>query len=158
MNPQDSDLLARLRDIHAAADASWWPPAPGWWMLAVLLIVALLLLIRHAMQRLRTQRRRARLIYFVDHVVKDVDYLKAPQEYLSSLNRVFKIVAMRAFPERNCAFMQGCEWTEFLQFNLAGADSTDELAALAEGPYQPVPAFHAQTLASMARQWIRQHG
>ena len=158
MNPQDANLLSRLRDIHAAPDASWWPPAPGWWVLAILVIVALLFLFRHAMHRLRAHQRRARLIRFIDQVEKDFDSVTAPQQYLSSLNRVFKIVAMQAFPEQHCAFMQGREWAEFLQFNLTGAGPADELEALAEGPYQPVPAFHAQRLASMARQWVRQHG
>ena len=158
MNPQDADLLSQLRDIYAAADASWWPPAPGWWVLAVLVVVALLFLFRHVFHRLRTHQRRARLIRFVDQVEKDFVSVKAPLAYLSSLNRVFKIVAMRAFPEQNCAFMQGREWAEFLQLNLSGAGPADDLVALAEGPYQPVPAFRAETLASMARQWVRQHG
>jgi len=158
MNPQGDQLLSQLRDIHVAPDVSWWPPAPGWWVLAVFVFVALLFLLRYVMQRLRTRARRTGLIRFIDQVARDIDAVEAPQEYLSSLNRVFKIVAMRAFPKQRCASMQGREWTKFLRLHLAGAGPADDLAALAEGPYRPIPAFHAEKLASIARQWVRQHG
>ncbi len=39
MNPQATDPLAGLRDIHLPPDPSWWPPAPGWWLLAVLALL-----------------------------------------------------------------------------------------------------------------------
>ena len=38
MNPE---LLAQLRDIHAAPELPWWPPASGWWALALMLLVVL---------------------------------------------------------------------------------------------------------------------
>jgi hypothetical protein len=52
MNPADAQLLAELKDIHAAAAPGWWPPAPGWWLLALLLLLLLALALRAVASRL----------------------------------------------------------------------------------------------------------
>ncbi|MFT5141275.1 MAG: hypothetical protein ACI9H8_002105 [Lysobacterales bacterium] len=158
MNPQGTDLLSQLRDIHSAPAAPWWPPAPGWWVLAMILAMVMFLIARHFMQRYRAHQRRLQLIRFVERVESRVDPVKQPQEFLSSLNRVFKIVALRAFPESHCAFMQGREWTDFVQIKLDDSDSADVLAVLADGPYQPAPAFDAPSLSKIARKWIMLYG
>jgi hypothetical protein len=158
MNPQGTDLLSQLRDIHAAPQAPWWPPAPGWWVLALLMAVVLFLLVRHLVARYRVRQRRLLLIRFVEGLESKIDPGTQPQEFLSSLNRVFKIVALRAFPENHCAFMQGREWTDFVQMKLDEPESDDVLAALADGPYQPTPDFDAPLLSKFARKWIMQYG
>ncbi len=158
MNSQGGDLLSQLRDIHAAPAAPWWPPAPGWWILALLLACILFLVLRQVMGRYRAHQRRLQLMKFVDHVEQTVDPAFNPQEFLSSLNRVFKIVALRAFPENHCARMQGREWTDFVEIKLQGSDSVAELSVLAQGPYQPAASFNAGSLVKSARQWIMQYG
>jgi len=158
MNPQGGDLLSQLRDIHAAPDVPWWPPAPGWWLLAIVIAICLYFVLRYAVRRFRSHQRRIALIQYVDHVETSVDPLTAPQEFLSSLNRIFKLVALRAFPDSHCAYMQGEEWVDFVQARLKAAGTADELGALASGPYQRAAVFDAQELASTARKWIRQYG
>ena len=158
MNPQGGDLLSQLRDIHGAPDAPWWPPAPGWWLLAVVLLLALFFLIRHALNRYHVRKRRLKLTRFIDQVESGVNPETAPQEFLSSLNRVFKIVAMRAFPDSHCALLQGDDWVSFVRAQLTGEDDDGELAVLAQGPYQPVPEFDAGSLTRLARQWVARYG
>ena len=158
MNPQGTDILSQLRDIHGAPDVPWWPPAPGWWVLAILLAYVLFLLTRHFRQRYRAHKRKLQLINFIERVETAVDPLSEPQEFLSRLNRIFKIVALRAFPENHCALMQGREWTEFLQIKLGEQASGEELSALATGPYQPQPSFSADALSGLAKKWVKRYG
>lgn len=158
MNPEGTDLLSQLRDIHGAPEAPWWPPAPGWWILGLLLAVALFLLIRHLRQRFYAHKRKLQLINFIERVESGVDPQAEPQEFLSRLNRIFKIVALRAFPESHCALMQGREWTDFIQVKLGEQGAANELSALAAGPYQPQSSFDAGTLSGLAKQWIRRYG
>ena len=158
MNPQGTDLLSQLRDIHGAPEAPWWPPAPGWWVLAALVAILLFLAIRKLMQQYRVRQRRLQLISFLEKVERDVDPRKQPEEYLASLNRVLKIVALRAFPGSHCAQMQGREWTDFLQIKLGEKAPGDELSILATGPYQRHPRFDAGTLSEITRLWIMQYG
>lgn len=158
MNPQGTDLLSQLRDIHGAPDAPWWPPAPGWWVLAILVAIGLFLVARKLLNQHRIRQRRQQLIRFLEKVERNIDPAEQPQEYLSSLNRVLKIVALRAFPDSHCALMQGQEWTDFLQIKLEKDEAGDELVILADGPYQPDPGFDAKSLYGFTYRWIKQYG
>jgi len=155
MNP---DPLAQLRDIHSAPDVGWWPPAPGWWLVALLLLAAFIWLARRLLASYRVRQRRKRMLSWIDHLNATVDPHKNPHAYLSTLNRVFKVVALRAFPDRQCAAMAGQEWTDFLHQNLTGKQPAEALSALASGPYQPAPQFDPDAISDLARRWIKQYG
>jgi len=155
MNP---DLLALLRDIHSAPPVSWWPPAPGWWVVAALVLAALVWFGRGLLAAFRAYLRRKQMLAWVDHLNATVDPQQDPHSYLSTLNRVFKIVALRAFPGQKCALMTGHEWTEFLHQNLKTRQSDEALSVLASGPYQPAPHFDPVVISELARIWIKQHG
>jgi len=157
MNPQDA-LLGQLRDIHGAPEVAWWPPAPGWWILAILLLIGIVLLIRHLLRARRVRQRRQRLLHFVEWIETSVDPQQAPGQFLSDLNRVFKLVALRAFPDSHCAHLAGREWVAFLQARFGQEGARDSLAALADGPYRPASSFDAEALLGLARQWVQQHG
>ena len=154
MNP---DLLAQLKDIHAAPPVSWWPPAPGWWILAFLLLAILVWIGRNLLRRYRVRQRRKQMLGWVDHLNASIDPQKDPHSYLSTINRIFKVVALRAFPAQQCAAMAGTEWSEFLQQQLKGQQH-EALSVLATGPYQPAPDFDPATISELARVWIKQHG
>lgn len=154
MNP---DLLAQLKDIHAAAPVSWWPPAPGWWILAFLLLAMLVWVGRILLGRYRVRQRRIQMLGWVDHLNASIDPQKDPHSYLSTINRIFKVVALRAFPTQQCAAMAGNEWSEFLQQQLKG-EQREALSVLATGPYKPAPDFDPATISELARVWIKQHG
>ncbi len=155
MNP---DLLAQLKDIHSAPTVSWWPPAPGWWLLALLVFTLLFWFGRRMVSRYRIHQRRQQMLGWIDHLNATVDPQKDPHSYLATLNRVFKIVALRAFPTRHCAQMAGHDWTGFLQQNLHSNKQDEALSVLAAGPYQPVPEFDPAAISALARAWIKQHG
>lgn len=155
MNP---DLLSQLRDIHSAPQVSWWPPAPGWWVLAFLLLMLLVWIGRGLLRRLRVVQRRKQMMGWVDHLNSTIDPDKDPYSYLSTINRIFKVVALRAFPEQHCAVMAGSEWTDFLQQQFSDERHHETLAALESGPYNPAPTFDPAAISDLTRQWIKQHG
>jgi len=155
MNP---DLLSQLRDIHTAPPVSWWPPAPGWWVLAFLLMVLLVWIGRRLLARYRIGRRRKQMLGWVDHLNATIDPQLQPQAYLATLNRIFKLVALRAFPERHCAAMAGQDWVDFLSDKMSNLQSAESLNVLASGPYDPAPRFDPEIISELTRHWITQHG
>ena len=155
MNP---DLLSQLRDSHAAAPVPWWPPAPGWWVLALLVLALLGWLGRRLLARFRVHQRRKQMLGWVEHLNASIDPRRDPQAYLSTLNRIFKLVAMRAFPAQQCAALNGQDWVDFLIENMKKSPSAESLGVLAAGPYDPAPKFEPELISELTRYWIRQHG
>ena len=155
MNP---DLLSQLRDINTTPAVSWWPPAPGWWLLAVLVLLLLAWLGRRGLKSFQIQKRRKQMLAWIEHLNTAIDAQREPQAYLSTLNRIFKLVALRAFPERHCASLAGQEWVDFLVAQIGDTDTADFLDVLATGPYDPAPQFDADTLSELTRLWIRRYG
>jgi len=155
MNP---DLASQLRDIHVAPAVPWWPPAPGWWVLALLLLGVLVWLVRRVLARYRVRQRRKQMLGWVDHLNVTIDPRREPQAYLSTLNRIFKVVALRAFPGQHCAAMAGQDWADFLATEMKNSQSKDSLKVLASGPYDPAPQFDPEIMSTLTRHWIRQHG
>lgn len=155
MNP---DLLSQLRDIHAAAPVPWWPPAPGWWVLAFLVLVLLALIGRRVLARYRVHKRRKQMLGWIDHLNANIDPKRHPQEYLSTLNRIFKLVALRAFPGQQCALLNGQEWSDFLVEKMNKSGTAESLGVLASGPYDPAPSFDPDQMSELTRYWIKRHG
>lgn len=158
MKQDSGNLLSQLRDIHSAADPGWWPPAWGWWLLALLTVVIVTLVLRYGFRRWVIMRRRRRLLTALADIARDVDPAQQPHEYLARLNRLFRVVAMRAFPGTACVRLQGIEWVRFIQSLLPQKVHAEGLSALASGPYQPVPEFDAHGLQELARTWVRKYG
>jgi len=158
VNPESSNLLQQLRDIHSAPAAPWWPPAPGWWVLAALLLALLAWLALRLLAAWRVRRRRRQWLQALDQALRGVDRGSQPREFLAILNRAFKRVALSAFPGEHCAGLQGREWVQFVGERLAAVGVSGDLAALADGPYQPAPSFDDEALIGAAREWIRHYG
>lgn len=173
MNPDGSvDLLAQLRDIHAAPPVPFWPPAPGWWVLGVLLLVLLAWVARRLLRRWRAGRRRQALLEELAALRQVHDPVAEPQAWLAAVNRLLKIAAMRAHPEASPGTLQGAAWTAFLAGPEDGAAPAGEdveaavdaqvpggpFAPLAVGPYQSSPSFDAMALEGAANDWLRRHG
>ena len=100
------------------------------------------------------------MLAWVDHLNANIDPRREPQAYLSTLNRIFKLIALRAFPNQPCAALNGPDWADFLIERIAKSPSADALNILATGPYDPDPApsFDPDLLSDLARNWIKQYG
>jgi len=158
MSGDHSQELAQLADIHAAGAPGWWPPAPGWWILAIVLVLILYRLLRTAAKRLAARRRRQAWLQELGSLGRDHDPSLNPHDYLAALNRLFRAVALRAFPDMACARLQGEEWVAFLAGLLPEGESSGNLVVLANGPYEPVPEFDANALNALAAEWVRRYG
>jgi Domain of unknown function (DUF4381) len=157
-NPATPKLLEQLHDIHGAAAPGWWPPAPGWWLLAALALLLLVVLLRLLVRRLVVWRRRRGWLQALRAVDARWDPAREPHHYLAELNRVFRAVALRAFPESTPGRLEGQAWVSFIRDHLPETPSAPALAALASGPYQPAPEFDAAALREQARAWVKRHG
>lgn len=158
MNPESADLLAQLRDIHAAPEAPFWPPAPGWWVLAALTMVFLTWLARRLLAARQRRLRRRRLLAALDAETTRFAADTQSQAFLAAINRLLKGVAIRAFPDQGCAALQGEAWSRFLAERAPAAADAGAFSVLATGPYQPQPGFEPDAVKAAARQWLMAHG
>jgi len=158
MHTADPALLAQLQDIHSAGQPGWWPPAPGWWILAIILLLVLAFVLRRIMQWLSVRRRRKAWLHALEDLIREYDPGQYPHEYLAGLNRLFRAVAVKAFPGTACARLQGEEWVAFIASLMPEQHATDQLGALATGPYEPLPRFEASFLNASASTWVNLYG
>lgn len=158
MHADGSQLLEQLRDIHSAGQPGWWPPAPGWWVLALIFLLALTLLLRSLLNRLAIRRRRDAWLRELEALHREHDPSQHPHEYLAGLNRLFRAVAVKAFPGTGCARLQGEPWVAWIRALLPEQADSAGLNALASGPYEPAPGFDALSLNEMARTWVKLYG
>ena len=150
--------LAQLLDIHAAAEPGLWPPAPGWWALGLVFLVLMFFLLRRIARRIVVQRRRQAWLKELGGLSGIHDPATDPHGYLASVNRLFRAVALRAFPGTECARLEGEHWVAFISGLMPeGTDST-ALAVLARGPYEPQPDFDRPALEKLAMTWVRRYG
>ena len=77
---------------------------------------------------------------------------------LAALNRLFRAVALRAFPDTACARLEGSDWVAFLTGLMPEGEPVEALAALSRGPYEPAPAFDEQALQRLAATWVSRYG
>ena len=158
MHAADPALLAQLQDIHSAGQPGWWPPAPGWWILAIILLLVLAFVLRKIMSWLSVRRRRKAWLRALEELNREYDPAQQPHEYLAGLNRLFRAVAVKAFPGTACARLQGEEWVAFIVSLMPEQHVADKLGALASGPYEPLPSFEASALNASARTWVNLYG
>ena len=157
MNAEGSPLLAQLQDIHSAGAPGWWPPAPGWWILALLVFVLTAFVLKKWLDWRSARKRRAALLEALDRINREHDPAVQPHEFLAGLNRLFRAVALKAFPDTACVRLQGEDWVSFIVEQMP--DQNKEcLLALASGPYESWPRFDAASLNRSARAWVKLYG
>ncbi|HMB59106.1 MAG TPA: DUF4381 domain-containing protein [Xanthomonadales bacterium] len=157
-NSATQGLIDQLQDIHSAAEPSLWPPAPGWWVLLFIALAVLVYLMMVLVRKLRIRLRRQRLLKELDGLTTRFDPQSQPAPYLAALNRVFRVVALKAFPETNCARLKGSEWVSFIRERLSANADLSGLEALESGPYEASPVYEPEQLRAYARQWVLKYG
>ncbi len=124
----------------------------------MLALAAMSLALRWGYRRWSVMRRRRALLTALENIARDVDPAQRPHEYLARLNRLFRVVAWRAFPDTACVRLQGMEWVRFIQSLLPQSMPAEGLTALASGPYEPSPEFDPHSLQQLARTWVKKYG
>jgi hypothetical protein len=158
MNSDPSQLLDQLQDIHAAGSPLWWPPAIGWWVLALAALLLIAVATRFLKRKLAAGKRRREWLRALDTIGQELDPQRDAHQYLARLNRLFRAVALKAFPGTACARLQGEDWVIFISSLLPENTDDSSLSALARGPYEPVPHFDIRALDEHARTWVRLYG
>ncbi len=158
MNADSSALLEQLQDIHSAGQPGWWPPAPGWWILAVILLLLVAVVFRKIFNWYCVSRRRRSWLRALEELNREHDPIQHPHEFLAGLNRLFRAVAVKAFPDTACCRLQGEEWVAFIASLMPEQDTSDCLGALASGPYEPLPRFESSSLNKSASTWVNLYG
>ena len=111
-------LIEQLQDIHTAAEPSWWPPAPGWWVVAAVVLVVLIYALIRAIGKIRIRMRGRRLLGELEGLASTFDPQSQAADYLAALNRLFRGIALRAFPDSGCGRLEGEAWVRFIRGRL----------------------------------------
>lgn len=126
-------------------------------MLALLVLLFMAYLVKKWLAWRSARLRRAAWLEALDRLNTEHDPRVQPQQFLAGLNRLFRAVALKAFPDTACARLQGENWVSFIVSQMP--DHTDEnLLALASGPYESLPEFDAASLNRSARAWVDLYG
>ena len=103
-------------------------------------------------------RRRRAWLQALRALGEQWDFRTQPHDYLAGLNRLFRAVALRAFPDTACARLEGQDWVAFLTGLMPESESAEDLAVLASGPYAPDPEFEPDSLQRLAAVWVARYG
>ena len=154
MNP--TDPLQQLHALREPATIGWWPLAPGWWLLLALVLLALVagawwLYRRH--QRSAYRRLGLRQLESIQHQYgRDHDSRQAVQ----AVNALLKGVALKAYPRRNIAAINGDDWHEFLSTSAPAGQAFEPTSLTAQ--YRPDTGdIDVEALVRAARHWISRH-
>lgn len=153
----DTDVLAKLRDIHLPSPVSAWPPGPAYYALAGLLVVLALALIKRQRHRKYTAPKREAL---AELARLEASYLKKPEAKptAAAITLLLKRVALVYHPRIEVASLHGETLLHFLKKTSRQLDSEIDATQqiLCEAPFNPKAQHHLEPLFLMARRWIKQ--
>ena len=154
MNPQGTDPLAQLADIHLPAPV---PAFPWGWGAFVLLTIALLLLALTAFliwrYRYQNAYRRAALAE-----LEQISTLDDDHAFATALGQLLRRVAHHAYGNSGLS-SRGDVWQDCLnQHCRQPVFSEGRIRAMEAAVYQPAAQIEdRQALTAEARQWLRKH-
>ena len=158
MNPNQTDPLAGLRDIHLPEAISFWPLAPGWWI-AFALVVAIAI----ATHLLLAARSRS----LKPAALKELEGIEARYQADASvsglalrLSILLRRVALTRYGQREVASLAGDDWSDFLMRTGRRLGITSEHAhglveAIYAGPHARGDESAPGHWIHATRRWIR---
>ena len=152
----DSQVLAKLQDIHMPAPIGWWPLAVGWYLLLILALLLLACLFYFVRRHYINGRAKYQALQLMDKL--EQEYQRDHNSQLSSMkvSELLRRVALVYFPREDVASLQGEAWLAFLRTNSKGIDFKELGPYLLELPYRPASDRDLQPLFHFAKRWIRQ--
>ncbi len=102
MNPLDN-----MKDIHLAAPIHQWPIALGWWLVALILLIMLGLTVIKARQWVQTRKQMSALALTIEEI-------KITQRWPTTVNSLFKRIAMTYLPECHAEQLSTSDWLNWL--------------------------------------------
>lgn len=152
-----ADPLANLRDIHLPPEVGSWPPAPGWWILSVVLLAALAAGIYLWYSRRSRSLYRRQALQLLEQLHQST---QSPAAELAQINQLLKRVALKAYPNRAIASVNGRQWVNFLHSSAPMITTPENLSELLSERLYAKVAVEPQEVSALfkfARDWINQH-
>ena len=158
----NTDLIARMRDIHDLDAPSWWPPALGWWLLLLATAAAIALLYLGIRSLLRypfgSWHRDARnQLLALRRLLPQL----TPEQAMRELSELLRRIAVARIGREEAAGLTGEEWLEWLEKqDPEEFPWTREGKALITVPYAPpghcpVSREQVERLIEAALVWAR---
>lgn len=153
-NPQQTQLLEQLRDIHLPDGVSWWPLAIGWWIVIAILFTVIVLLIAKAILKKRRQR-------FARYALRELDEVKhnANADWLMQAHHIMRRASLCYFPKSQVAVMDNKDWVALVSQTGSDIWTQQSLQLLEEGVYRnpdTIDASHQQQFLNEASLWLEQ--
>lgn len=151
-NPQQTQLLKQLRDIHLPDSVSWWPLAIGWWIvLAIIVAVIVLLIIKAVMLQRRKRFARYALIELKD--VKQSD----AKDWLMQTHQIMRRASLCYFPKSQVAVMDNRHWVILLYQTGGDIWTQQSLQLLEDGVYRnpdSISPDHKEQFLNESALWL----
>lgn len=154
----NTEALARLKDIHLPAPVSWWPLAPGWYLLFIITAICVGILCHRIYKRyvyaLPKKQALVLLNTYMQHYEKDKDARKI----CSHISELLKRVALVYYPRSKVASVYGEGWIAFLNETSKGIEFNSIKTLLLDLPFKTDNSapVDIKPLATRASLWIKQ--
>ncbi|MEA3277401.1 MAG: DUF4381 domain-containing protein [Pseudomonadota bacterium] len=147
------EFLRGLHDIQIPGQVALWPPAPGWWVLGLVLVAALASVLWLWWRRLALRRAALRELARLESAFRrDGDGAALARGISGLLRRV----ALARSQRSEVAGLCDEAWLAWLDRRGGGdAFRRGSGRALATAPYRRDTIPVSETLAGVARRWIR---
>ncbi|MFT5706639.1 MAG: hypothetical protein ACI9ES_000926 [Oceanospirillaceae bacterium] len=161
MKNTQEDALANLQEIHLPDAVSLWPSAPGWWVLLLSIVIAIYVLQKLLINLIRKNSYRRLAVKHLMLIEKNYQSHKKDQQLLTEINQLLKSVAIRHFPQWQCASFSEKKWQAFLTATLPAAkrQPSDLFVELSCIYQREVNLSEAQCLALIqsTQLWLKKH-
>lgn len=152
----DSQILAKLHDIHLPMPVGWWPLAPGWYLLIGLVLVSISLVSYLLFCAYAKGRAKRQALHLLKIYQQEYQRRSNSQETSMKVSELLRRMALIYFPREQVASLQGEAWLAFLTRTTKNSDFTSMRNYFLELPYQPNQAIDLQPLFNGAEAWLKQ--